>query len=174
MEINCISENQLGGGRRLQQHASIENLLNSSPDGSYSSSTSSLVVACSSSTSAPVVAVASSSSVVARDASGNAPTTALTMAGISSVVSGCVFCHLFCRSLLVWLAFLLGGGAVEAVVVLWGCSLGVAGDFLPDVALEVAFFLCCVVLVFDWAAFRDVFRVDLGIFKPLLHFQRAT
>ena len=63
---------------------------------------------------------------------------------------------------------------MEAVVVLWGCSLGVAGDFLTDVALEVAFFLCCVVLVFDWAAFRDVFRVYLGILKPLLHFQRAT
>ena len=112
-----------GRGRPLQQYTSIENSLNSSPDGSCSSSTSSLVVACSSSTSAPVVAVASSSSVVARDASGNAPTTALTMAGISSVVSGRVFCRLFCRSLLVWLAFLLGGGAVEAVVVLWGCSL---------------------------------------------------
>jgi len=94
------------------------------------------------------------------------------MAGISSVVSGHVFCHLFCHSLLVWLAFLLGGGAVD--VVLWGCSLGVTGDFLPDVALEVASFLCCVVLVFNWAAFQDVFRVDLGILKPLLHFQRAT
>ena len=79
------------------------------------------------------------------------------MAGISSVVSG----HVFCRSLLVELAFLLGGGAVEAVVIFWGCIFGVAGDFLPVVAFEVVFFLCCVVLVFNWAAFR----VDLSILK---------